>query len=262
MEYMHLPWPQMPRALADAVVLVPLGSIEQHGHHLPVMTDTRLVTTVADGVEQHFGERVVRLPTLWVGASDHHLDFPGTVSLSNALYTNVIKSIVRNLVRAGANRILLLNGHGGNRIPGHQALTELSNESDEIDAVWTVFANYWEAAAEAMSPERHGITTPEITHACEYETSMMLHVAGDLVHMDRIAEVEPMLKSSYVSGTRKNEVTLFQRFARRTASGSMGRPSAATREKGKSLIDAVVSDVCDFVDDYFTWPAPPDATIR
>jgi creatinine amidohydrolase len=252
----------MRKALAESIALVPLGSIEQHGHHLPVLTDTQLVTTVAEGIEDRFGARVLRLPTLWAGASDHHLDFPGTVSLPNALYTDVIKSIVRSLVGAGAKRVLLLNGHGGNRIPGHQALTELSNETDEVDAVWTVFANYWEVAAEAMAPDRHGLTTPEITHACEYETSMMLHVVGDLVHLDRVVEVEPMLSSSFTSGARKNAVTYFKRFAKRTASGSMGRPSAATAEKGKGLIEAIINDACAFVDDFFTWPDPPDTQPR
>ncbi len=261
MQYAHLSWPETKQAVADAVVVVPLGSIEQHGHHLPLVTDTHLVTTVADAVEQAIGDRVLRLPTLWTGASDHHLDFPGTVSLPNSLYTQVIKSVVRCLVKAGATRVLLLNGHGGNLIPGHQALTELSNESDEADAVWTVFASYWHVGAEAMSPERHGMTTPEITHACEYESSMMLYTAGDLVHLERAIETEPMLTSSYVCGRRKNRVTFFTRFARQTASGSMGKPSAATPEKGRSLIESIVTDVAAFVEDFLTWPDPPEPVI-
>ena len=86
-------WIDIEKADKNHVVVVPLGSLEQHGHHLPLLTDTYLVTAVADRVEIELGDQIYMLPTLWLGSSDHHLDHPGTVSVSSALYTNMIKNI-------------------------------------------------------------------------------------------------------------------------------------------------------------------------
>lgn len=73
-------WVDIEQADKNKVVVVPLGSMEQHGHHSPLLTDTYLVTAVAERVEQELREQTYFLPTLWLGASDHHLDLPGTTS--------------------------------------------------------------------------------------------------------------------------------------------------------------------------------------
>ena len=104
-------WIDIEKADKNHVVVVPLGSLEQHGHHLPLLTDTYLVTAVADRVEIELGDQIYMLPTLWLGSSDHHLDHPGTVSVSSALYTNMIKNIVRSIAKAGFRRVYFLNVH-------------------------------------------------------------------------------------------------------------------------------------------------------
>ena len=132
MRYGDCRWVDIDAMDKDGVVVVcPIAALEQHGHHLPLLTDTYLATEVAERVEQAVPDKVLLTPTLWVGASDHHLDFPGTVSLPNTLYVEVIKNVVRCFVRAGFRRILLLNGHGGNIAPGTVAITELANECDD-----------------------------------------------------------------------------------------------------------------------------------
>ena len=92
----------------EVVVVCPVAALEQHGHHLPLLTDTYLVTEVAERVEKALPEKVLLTPTLWMGSSDHHLDFPGTVSLPASLYVEVLKQTVRCFIRAGFRRILLL----------------------------------------------------------------------------------------------------------------------------------------------------------
>src|SRR5438067_4410151 len=118
-------WPVIDALNRDTPVVIPLGSCEQHGHHLPVFVDTIQVQAVADGVEQAMGDRVLMLPAIWVGSSHHHLDYPGTISLPPELYTSVIKQIVRSVLRAGFKRLFFLNGHGGNEVPVSQALAAL-----------------------------------------------------------------------------------------------------------------------------------------
>src|SRR4029077_11078858 len=107
---------------------------------LPVFVDSLQVAAVAERVEKILPKEVVLLPTFWLGASHHHLDYAGTVSIPVSLYSENIKWIARCILKAGFKRILFLNGHGGNETPAAQALTELVNENDEADAAHLIFA--------------------------------------------------------------------------------------------------------------------------
>ena len=199
-------------------------------------------------------DQVLLAPTLWLGASDHHLDFPGTLSLPNTLYADMIKSVVRCFVRAGFGRILFLNGHGGNTAPGTVAITEMANSSDECDAVLVAWTGYWQGPA--FAPEKHGMETPHATHACEYETSMMLAVADRLVQMEEAKAGPAVVNSKFYHSELGGQVTLAGRFHRRTATGAMGRPELGTAGKGVSLLDAAVDDTAALIADFLTWETP------
>ena len=104
-------------ARQDAVVILPLGAIEQHGPHLPVEVDSRLGEEVAlrtARVMSERGQKVLVLPMLWPGVSEHHMSFGGTITLGFATYRAVVEDIVRSVLRHGFRRIALLNAHGGN----------------------------------------------------------------------------------------------------------------------------------------------------
>src|SRR3978361_367235 len=94
--------------LVDRVVVVPLGSLEQHGHHLPLFTDSLIGTEVARRAEAELGDEALFLPMLWIGASYHHRTFPGTVSISNDVYTRVLVDMLESLISTGFRRIFLL----------------------------------------------------------------------------------------------------------------------------------------------------------
>lgn len=102
------------RARRDAMVILPVGSIEQHGPHLPVEVDSMLGETVALRAAARLAatEPVLVLPMLWTGLSEHHMSFGGTITLELATFTAVIEDICRSIVRHGFRRIVLLNGHG------------------------------------------------------------------------------------------------------------------------------------------------------
>ncbi|MBW3595907.1 MAG: creatininase family protein [Planctomycetes bacterium] len=249
MHYGDCRWPDIESLDKDRVaVVVPIASLEQHGHHLPLLTDTYLATAVAERVHERLGERVLLTPTLWLGASDHHLDFPGTISVPNSLYIEMIKSVVRSLVRAGFRRIFLLNGHGGNVAPGETAITELANSCDRCDEALVALGSYWAIAAAAMKPDSHGMTQQQLTHACEYETSMMLALHGRLVKMGAArGHTKPAI--SAVPGVR-----LAGRFHRMTGTGALDTPELATAEKGESLLAAITGEVAAFVEQMLQWP--------
>lgn len=246
-------WVDIEQSDKNKVVVVPLGSMEQHGHHSPLLTDTYLVTAVGERVERELREETYFLPTLWLGASDHHLDLPGTTSVPNHVYTLVIKNIVRSISRAGFQRIFFLNGHGGNVIPGTQAITELANESDEYNNMWMALASYWSVASPVMAAENHGMQTQQLTHACEYETSMMLWLHGEIMRMDRVTSSPPLLDSPFFHSEQGGRINVAKRMGTWTPTGAMGGPQHATAEKGESLLNAITGEVVAFLKDFSTW---------
>lgn len=246
-------WSDIQQADKNKVVVMPLGSMEQHGLHSPLLTDTYLVTAVAERVEKHLSEQIYLLPTFWLGASDHHLDLPGTVSVTNSVYTAVIKNTVRSIAKAGFSRLFFLNGHGGNVTPGTQAITELTNESDVYNNMWIALSSYWTVAAPAISPADHGMMTKQLSHACEYETSMMLFLRGEIMRMDRVKSSPPLLDSPFFHSEHGGRVNVAKRMATRTPTGAMGEPQHATPEKGESLLNAIVDEMISCIEDFATW---------
>src|SRR5690349_16751939 len=131
----------------DTLIVAPTAAVEQHSRHLPVSTDAILAGAVADGVERALPDRVLLLPVLWLGASEHHLPFGGTLTATLPTYEQVLVELLTPLLRDGFRRVLLLNGHGGNIDPLHVALRRL--DAQHPRAILTGAA-YWEIAQEEL----------------------------------------------------------------------------------------------------------------
>jgi creatinine amidohydrolase len=250
-------WPTIRSLDKQMPVVVPLGSVEQHGKHMPLFVDTIQVAAVAEGVEKRLKDKILMLPTQWLGSSEHHLDFPGTISLAPNIYMQMIQSITKCILRAGFKRIFFLNGHGGNIVPASAALGELAGRDDEADAAMIALSSWWHVGKDALAPQKNGMTTPQLTHACEYETSMILYLRPDLVKMDQIRESEAVINNRWSHVEMGGKVATFQRWPRVTPSGSMGHPTAATAEKGKGMFEGVVEEVVAFLNDFARWPLLP-----
>src|SRR5436190_9205239 len=126
MRFHEMTAPQLGQVPREAtVVLAPIAACEQHSLHLPTFTDTILVTAVAEGAEQRLPKQVLLLPTLWLGASGHHLPLGGTLSLEVDTHVQVLCELLTPLLNEGFKRVLLLNGHGGNIDTLHAALRYL-----------------------------------------------------------------------------------------------------------------------------------------
>ena len=251
----NLKWPEVKQLDFDRLaVVLPLGSFEQHGHHLPFSTDTQIATAVAAGVEQARPGQVLLLPTLWPGHSTHHLAFAGTLSVTQMHYIRLINDMCSSIIGMGGRRIFLLNGHGGNDIPVRAALREVKTKFRNVAGLHTVFASYWSIAAQTIKQVRES-ELGGISHACEMETSIMLHLSPQQVRMDLAKRDGP----SHPSPFRKADMQLAKpvyyvsEFDELSASGAIGRPDLATAEKGKRFLDGIVRDVTAFVDDFLTW---------
>jgi creatinine amidohydrolase len=247
-------WPDIQSLDKQTPVVVPLASMEQHGHHLPLFVDTMQVTAIADEVEKQMGDQMLLTPTLWLGSSHHHNDFPGTISARPGLFSAMVRAVAESVLRAGFRRIFFLNGHGGNEVPASQAINELVADDDTANDALVVFGSWWHVGRDAIKPEKHGMKTRAVTHACEYETSMMLHLRPDLVHMDRFRETGPRISDGWANTEYGGKVTVYHRFATRSASGNMAKGNEGTPQKGEGMFKGVVADVIAFLDDFRSWP--------
>src|SRR6516164_5032681 len=144
MKFHEMTAPELRKVPRDStVVLAPIAACEQHSRHLPTFTDTILVTGVAEGVEQRMPREVLLLPTLWFGASSHHLRFGATLSAEVDTHITMLCDLVVPLLDDGHQRVMLLNGHGGNIDTMHVALRRLQPRyTNRIIAG----ASYWELA--------------------------------------------------------------------------------------------------------------------
>src|SRR6202162_4355102 len=133
---------------AGTLVLAPIAAVEQHSRHLAVLTDTVLVTGVAEGVERRLPDSVVLLPTLWFGASHHHLRFGATLSASVDTHVDMLCELLTPLLEDGYQRLLLLNGHGGNIDTMQMALRRLQPRWRERQLS---AASYWDLAARELA---------------------------------------------------------------------------------------------------------------
>jgi creatinine amidohydrolase len=253
-----LSWLEVKALAGDAVVLLPIAATEQHGRHLPLQVDRRVTEEIAHRVEAQRSDWLALAPTLAFGASEHHLPFPGTMSVPNALYIDLLMTLISSLLNAGFRRIVLLNGHGGNISGMTEALVRTRHRIGSGAPVHLIGCTYWMVAGDRMTREA-GMETPRITHACEYETSMMLHLEGSLVHPDRVAVDVPEWHSDFfdIHEQRPSRVMAALNMDQYTASGAMGRPQAATEEKGRKLLDVIVDEVGRFLDEFRRWPVIP-----
>lgn len=244
------------RAAADAIVILPIGAIEQHGPHLPVEVDSRLGEEVANRTARLMdaaGTPVCVLPMLWTGVSEHHMSFGGTITLDMPAFTAVVEGIVKSVIRHGFRRIVLLNAHGGNE----NALRVLADELTPKYKVPIVQFTYWYATAEAIAPLLE--KQPGLLHACEAETSMMMAVRPEIVAEDRI----PLAKANRspdVSDIVGGGVYRWRTTASMSASGVVGHPEAASAAKGNRLFAAISELLASKLTNPELWSLPWDAT--
>jgi creatinine amidohydrolase len=245
-------WPDL-AALSDRIFVVPLGSLEQHGKHLPVFTDSLIVGHVADRVEELCSDRIVLLPVQWLGHSPHHRRF-GCVSLDLMPYVEMICGMCRSLTAIGARRIMLLNGHGGNDIPCKAALRELKSEFEEMKDLYIAYAAYWNLAAAEFTAIRES-PLGGMGHACEMETSIMLARRPESVDMAKAARGGPSEGRGYrTTDMLKSEpYFLIAEFDELSDNGVIGMPEFATAEKGEKFLEAAAQGVVRFLDQFVHW---------
>jgi creatinine amidohydrolase len=211
------------RARAAEVAVLPIGSFEQHGPYLPLATDTVIAVTIAAAIEA--AHPVLRLPPVTISCSHEHAAWTGTVSISSTTLAAVVRDVADSLARSGIDRLVLVNGHGGNYV--------LSNVVQEAGPAGRRMALFPSLDAWIRAHAAAGLVTPldSDMHAGELETSLLLHAHPELV------------RPGYESGDHladDREHLLTRGLAAYTESGVVGRPSLASAEKGRAVLASLV----------------------
>ncbi len=250
--YGELTWPEVRDASKDRVVVVPVGTLEDHGPHLPLNTDSVIVEAVCRKAVEAAPEKAVLLPVQTHGYSPHHMDFPGTITIRGTVFLEYMLDIVRSLAHHGFKRILLVNGHGSNS-------TWLENAARlaivEMPGILCGTINWWaipevvKSVTSMRDSERGGTS-----HACELETSLMLAIRPDLVKMDEaVKELSrgsgkyfPAWDFYYPSGP----VRIMKYWSTMSETGVMGDPTVATVEKGEAWLAAAAEGLKGIIKEF------------
>lgn len=241
----EMTWPEISYLSRDIPVVVPVAALEQHGQHMPVFTDSLLVGEVVRRVGAAMADRVLIAPLMWLGNSHHHMDFQGTLSASPRVYLDLLNDLAENLIAHGFRRIVFVNGHGGNITPGKQAIFELRQRHRDRADLLLLFASYWDNANPYAG--RADLVQSQMGHACEWETSMILRLAPQLV----VGDVKSVPDVPW--GRAFEPAHRAWTMPDRSIPGHVGYPQYATAEKGEALFQSFAKAVAVLLKRVVAW---------
>ena len=254
--YNRLTWPEMNEAIGmRKLILLPTGSTEQHGRHLPLDTDVFLSEEVCLEVGRRAPDKILVLPPIAYGLNLHHIYFPGTVHIEPETFIAFCLNITMSVAYHGFEKILLVNGHGSN-----SPLNDLVARKTILQTESLCFAcNYatflWDKFSEIRESEI-------AAHADEFETSLYLHLAHERVQMDKAEESNDRI-GIYVSSDSTSKYMRFDDYwVRWSQLGVHDDPKVAKIEKGRIIFEAVVEGLLDAIDELREWPIQEQAAMH
>lgn len=251
-ELARLTWPEANEALERArLALVPVGSCEQHGPHLTLDTDIAIAAAFARRLADDLGDVALLCPPLGYGLSEHHLAFPGTLTLRPGTFLGFLSDVVESLAHWGIRRVLVVNGHGGNvdaiRLAARAARRD--RRALVVGVMWAQLAA--EEAARHARSERYG-------HACEIETSVAMVLAPGSLRADLIAEPRPSVDPDPLTDPPRARVDRASRFEEWTENGALGDPRLASEEIGVAVVGAAYDQALGFARRLAEAPLPDE----
>jgi creatinine amidohydrolase len=256
LRYERLTWPEVRRAAGeDRVALVPVATLEDHGPHLPVDTDLRIVSEICQRAAAAAADRVVLLPAIPHGYDPHHMDFPGAITIGWDTFVRYCTDVGRSLAHHGFRRMLFLNGHGSNQNLVETAARLVMVDRPEVLAA-AAFYLASPAAFEVIDRVRSS-TRGGMAHACELETSIYLAIDPDAVAMELAVD-----ERSYPEGEHAwldwsdGPLKLMPWWSSFSRSGVQGDATLGTAAKGRALLAAAVDECVAYVDELLAKPLP------
>lgn len=228
----ELTWTDVRDAMRDGTdtVILPVGSTEQHGPHLPLKTDAAIGQAIAERIARKLGDALVA-PAVRPGVSGHHMDFPGTVTVDADLLMDLLVAHAASLEHHGFETLVLFPSHGGNFAPVNTVAPEIARDVG-IDVVPLAdLDTYMELMNEAM--RESGLPEEAVIHAGGTETSAMLAIEPDLVRADR--------RPAGYEGELSVPALLSKGFRHFTDNGVLGDARESSREAGEAILETVAA---------------------
>ena len=260
--YDHLTWLEMKAAIArdpQPVVAIPIGAVEDHGPHMPLSTDNDILEGVLDECGRRAAGDLLVLPTIPFGLDEHHMDFPGVIAIDIETTLAYLAQTAISVARHGFTHLLIVNGHGSNHSIADLAARKCVLATGAVCAATTVNAAVDSAlVADILDAERKG-GPGSVGHACEYETSMMLHIHPDRVAMDKAGRDIGQLKLKYFNWDYPEPSAYAWQdwWSRFSAMGICGDAAAATPELGRRLFEVTVERFVELIREFRTIPIRP-----
>jgi creatinine amidohydrolase len=241
----HLSWPEVDAIRGDVeVVLIPVGSNEQHGPNLSVNFDIAHSAEFCRRVSQRLYPKVLVAPAVPWGVSFHHMNFPGTITLSTSTFNQVLLEVVASLHHHGFERFLFVNGHGGNVAPLGVAVVDIQEAVGPTFVGACSIFNFQDRA----EVDAKYTTSGEGGHACERETSVGMYLVPGTVKHDALA---PGQMTDLTRGFRKTlskySVAVPYRFDQFTTDGALGDATLSSIEYGRDLSERALDNMADFI---------------
>jgi creatinine amidohydrolase len=263
--YDELTWPEInAAALAKKVVLLPIGSTEQHGHHLPLDVDNFLARSVCLAAARRLPRQTLVMPTIPYGYNEHAQDFPGTIHVTYQHFIEYCLDVCKSVAYAGFDRIIIIDGHGSN-----EHLCEFIARRATLETEALVASTIWtHLAVEAFERVRES-GTGGAAHACELETSAYLYLEPSRVQMDKAqdhyggAAGKEGSKFLHVDLTRGwGPMKLVRWTSSATPNGVSGAPTLATAEKGRAIIEGAAENLAAFIQEFRALETTPRVDHR
>ena len=219
-------------------VILPVAATEQHGAHLPVATDRMIGEYFCQQLSREIPENVLILPAMAVGCSEHHMDFRGSLTLSHDTFLRQAEDILGSVAHHGFKNLIILNSHGGNSAIATVIVEHFGNRHPECRVV---AATWWKITGNALF-DLNETGEGGVGHAGEFETSLMMAIAPELVHHDKIEvkKNEPNFEWATGDLLRGPAASFYRSMKGNTPNGVFGDPQKVSAEKGEQISDIVV----------------------
>ncbi len=248
--YQDLTWTELRElAPADPVIVLPVGTTEQHGPHLPLSTDYLTASSIAQRAVELAYPHALVMEAVPYSFNEHHMDFPGTINIDVHTIIDYIAAIGMSVAHHGFRHMLLLNGHGSNVPFLDVAARMITNRSDAICGL----VSWWKLLSKADLAWRESAFPGGMAHGCEMETSLMLQVAPDLVDMSKaVCTIDEIQVSEHIwwDLADASAVTFQEFFSRNTSTGVQGDATLATTDKGRLVFDTAVRNLVAILEEF------------
>lgn len=255
--YEQLTWPEVKEVIAqERVVLVPVGSLEGHGPHCPIDTDTVIADGVCHRVADVIPDKVVVLPPITIGLAPNHMDFVGTLTLSETTFIQMVYEMCSGLAYHGFKRILIINGHGGNQSALDVAARMVTNRNPGV--LCGIMAYYLTPKAMKVDQkysEAQGLTGSQ-DHGGFSETSCYLAFNPEPVDLSKAVKADIPYGSSFGFSAEDASVILMPYWSSISPMGVMGDPRQANAADGKAYLDVVVEEIVEIVKQFQAMQLP------